>query len=191
MSSRAAAPRGAARADGRPARDSLPLLQAAGHAGFSGAIRRGSQDRTGFPQHPQAREHAFYDHLVSHLFQNVLHRYQHNLVYFAKRGSRDRQAPLSGAIQRGIGRFEEKWGTQVTTTFKVQAQTPAGEPCLSVADYMNWAVYRAYTGDEMRYFGAVQHNSAYWWICTTSTGIPTTGTAARTRSTSKKPPLCS
>lgn len=44
-----------------------------------------------------AREHAFYDHLVSHLFQNVLHRYQHNLVYFAKRGSRDRQAPLSGS----------------------------------------------------------------------------------------------
>lgn len=104
----------------------------------------------------QAREHAFYDHLVSHLFQNVLHRYQHNLVYFAKRGSRDRQAPLSSAIQRGIERFEEKRGTAVTTTFKVQAQTPAGEPCLSVADYMNWAVYRAYTRGEMRYFAAVQ-----------------------------------
>ena len=104
----------------------------------------------------QAREHAFYDHLVTHLFQNVLHRYERNVIYFAKRGSRERQAPLSEAIRRGIKRFEQKWSAQVTTTFRLQAQTPKGEPCLSVIDYMNWAVYRAFTRGEMRYYRAVE-----------------------------------
>jgi hypothetical protein len=104
----------------------------------------------------QAREDAFYDHLVTHLFQNMLHRYEQNRIYFAKRGSRDRQAPLSEAIDRGVHRFEQRWGAQVTTTVQVQAQTPKGEPCLSVADYMNWAVYRAYTRGEMRFYRSVE-----------------------------------
>ena len=47
----------------------------------------------------QSREEAFYDHLVTHLFQNLLHRYERNFIYFAKRGSRNRQAPLLRAIQ--------------------------------------------------------------------------------------------
>lgn len=103
----------------------------------------------------QAKETLFYDHIVSHLFQNVLHRYQYNHIYFAKRGSRDRQIPLSNAIKQGIHRFEQKWQTSVVTTHTVQAQTPEGEPCLSVVDYMNWAVYRAFTRGEMRYYSAV------------------------------------
>jgi hypothetical protein len=92
----------------------------------------------------------------SPIFQNVMHRYQHSFIYFAKRGSRNRQAPLSGAIRRGIERFEQKWSAQVTTTYKVQAQSPIGEPCLSVIDYMNWAVYRAFTRGEMRYYRVVE-----------------------------------
>jgi len=104
----------------------------------------------------QAREEAFYDHLVTHLFQSLLHRYTQNFIYFAKRGSRNRQAPLLRAIQRGVERFEQKWSTTVTTTFSVQAQTPKGEPCLSVTDYMNWAVYRAFTTGEMRYYRVVE-----------------------------------
>lgn len=103
----------------------------------------------------QAREEAFYDHLVSRLFQNALHRHQHNLIYFAKRGSRTRQEPLANAIRKGIADFEEKWHTHVNSTFAVQAQTPQGEPCLSIVDYMNWAIYRAFTRGEMRYFRVV------------------------------------
>ena len=98
---------------------------------------------------------AFYDHLVSRLFQNALHRHQHNLIYFAKRGSRTCQEPLANAIRKGIVDFEEKWNTHVSTTFAAQAQTPQGEPCLSVVDYMNWAVYRAFMLREMRYFRVV------------------------------------
>lgn len=101
-------------------------------------------------------ENEFYDHLVSRLFQNLLHRYAHNRIYFSRRGSRDRQEPLFRAIQRGIQRFETKWGTRVGTRFDVQAQNPQGEPCLSVIDYMNWAVYRAFTRQEMRYYRVVE-----------------------------------
>jgi hypothetical protein len=103
-----------------------------------------------------ARETAFYDHLVSLLFQNVLHRYQWNTIYFAKRGSRDRQLPLSQAIRRGVQRFESKWDCEVATKFEVQAQTPSGEPCLSVVDYVCWAVHRAFTRGEMRYYRTIE-----------------------------------
>ena len=103
-----------------------------------------------------ARETEFYDHLVSTLFENVLHRHSENHIYFAKRGSRERQVPLSEAIRKGLQRFEEKWGQQVTTEFEIQAQTPKGEPCLSVIDYMNWAVYRAFTRGDMGYLRTVE-----------------------------------
>jgi hypothetical protein len=104
----------------------------------------------------QAREDVFYDHLVEQLFQNLLHRFENNTIYFAKRGSRNRQQPLQQAINQSAQRFEEKWGAQVNSNFAIQAQTPAGEPCLSLIDYMNWAVYRAYTRGDMNYFNTIQ-----------------------------------
>ena len=108
----------------------------------------------------EAKEQAFYDHLVTRLFQNLLHRYSQNQIIFAKRGSRNRQAPLLAAIYNGIRAFEKQWNTQVTTQVSVAAQTPKGEPCLSVVDYVNWAVHRAYTTGEMRYFRLVQDKVA-------------------------------
>jgi hypothetical protein len=72
-----------------------------------------------------AKETAFYDHLVSRLFENVLHRYERNIIYFAKRGSRVRQKPLASAIQAGVRRFESKWGAHVATNIVVLAQSPA------------------------------------------------------------------
>ncbi len=82
--------------------------------------------------------------------------YQDNRIYFAKRGSRSRQAPLQQAIHRGMQEFEARWGTKVTTHISIQAQVPSDEPCLSIVDYMNWAVYRAFTRGEMRYYRAVE-----------------------------------
>jgi hypothetical protein len=98
----------------------------------------------------------FYDDLVSKLFENVLHRYTKNRIYFAKRGSRDRQLPLETAIQKGIARFESKWNTTITSQTVVFWQSPIGEPCLQVIDYMNWAIYRAFTKREMRYYRFVE-----------------------------------
>jgi len=97
----------------------------------------------------------FYDDLIARLFERVLHRYEQSTVVFSKRGSRARQIPLEQAIQTASHRFESKWGTKVTTTVSIQAQQPSGEPCLSIVDYMNWAVYRAYTRREDRFYNAV------------------------------------
>ncbi|MFZ0547528.1 MAG: DUF3800 domain-containing protein [Candidatus Promineifilaceae bacterium] len=112
------------------------------------------QERT-FIKRFGGNENRFYDELISRLFENVLHRVEINHIYFAKRGSRERQKPLFAAIKSGISRFESKWGRKVKSTITLQAQIPSGEPCLSVADYMNWAVYRAFTRQEMRYFNVV------------------------------------
>ncbi len=99
-----------------------------------------------------ARENKFYDHLVSQLFTNVLHRHTQNHVYFAQRGSKTRQANLEMAINNGVAKFESRWTTKVETQTNVIPQTPVGEPCLQVIDYMNWAIYRAFVRREMRYF---------------------------------------
>jgi hypothetical protein len=99
-----------------------------------------------------AKEMKFYDHLVSRLFTNVLHRHAQNHVYFSQRGSKTRQANLELAILNGIEKFEERWAQKVDTKTSVIPKTPVGEPCLQVVDYMNWAVYRAFVKREMRYF---------------------------------------
>jgi hypothetical protein len=99
-----------------------------------------------------ARETEFYDYLVSHLFDKVLHRHTHNRIYFAQRGTRKRQAALEQAIRRGVAAFEARWKTRVETEIVVEPQTAVGEPCLQVVDYMNWAVYRAFVKREMRYY---------------------------------------
>jgi len=103
-----------------------------------------------------AKEGAFYDHLVSRLFENVLHRHTHNRIFFAQRGSRTRQAQLEQAIRRGVAQFESRWATKVETTIRVEPQTAVGEPCLQVIDYLNWAVHRAFVKREMRYYRFVE-----------------------------------
>jgi len=101
-----------------------------------------------------ADEKKFYDHLISKLFRNVLHRHHHNYIYFSERGSRTRQKPLEDAIKQSKEWFEEENQT-INSAFDIQPQSPKGEPCLSIIDYMSWAVYRAYTRNEMRYFDYV------------------------------------
>ncbi|MBU2611071.1 MAG: hypothetical protein KJ606_09040 [Chloroflexi bacterium] len=107
-----------------------------------------------------AREGEFYDHLVSLLFENVLHRYTHNRIYYSQRGSSTRQTQLEQAIRRGAARFNEKWKTKIQTSFYVSPQTAVGEPCLQVVDYMNWAVYRAFVKRESRYFRFVEEKAS-------------------------------
>ncbi|OGO34052.1 MAG: hypothetical protein A2Z16_17015 [Chloroflexi bacterium RBG_16_54_18] len=103
-----------------------------------------------------AKEIEFYDHLVSQLFLNVLHRYTQNRIYFSQRGTRPRQAPLEQAIRRGVATFEARWAIKVQTKIEVAPQTAVGEPCLQVVDYMNWAVYRAFVKREIRYYRFVE-----------------------------------
>jgi len=108
-----------------------------------------------------AKETKFYDHLVSQLFMNVLHRHTQNHVYFSQRGSRIRQANLEQAIRKGVEKFEVRWAKKVDTKVSVIPQTPVGEPCLQVIDYMNWAVYRAFVKREIRYFDYIAEKVSF------------------------------
>jgi hypothetical protein len=102
-------------------------------------------------------EDRFYDDLVGRLFQSVLHRFDRNHIIFSARGSRERRRPLEEAIKKARARFEEKYRIPADcTSFDIEPQSPKGEPCLSVIDYMNWAVHRAYTRREMRYYSFVE-----------------------------------
>lgn len=108
-------------------------------------------------------ENKFYDNLVSKLFQNVLHKSERNYIYIAKRGSRKRQKPLEEAIKKGMVAFEEQSKVKIDLGIAVQSQSPVGEPCLQLIDYMNWAVYRVFTRGEMRYFDFVREKVSLVW----------------------------
>jgi hypothetical protein len=108
-------------------------------------------------------ENKFYDNLASRLFENVLHQHERNYIYFAKRGSRNRRQPLEAAIRSGLERFEERWETTVNSQVFVQSQAPNGEPCLQIIDYMNWAVQRVFTKQEMGYFDFVREKVSLIW----------------------------
>lgn len=103
----------------------------------------------------QGNANRLYDYLITQLFRNVLHKASLNKIYFATRGNRKRQEPLNAAILNAIGLFENQWKTKVNAVHEIYPQSPSGEPCLQVIDYINWAIYRAYTKGEMRYFNAI------------------------------------
>ena len=49
------------------------------------------------------------------------------------------------------------------TDCDIEAQSPGGEPCLSVIDYVGWALQRAYIMGESRYFDYIADKVSY--IC--------------------------
>ena len=100
----------------------------------------------------QGNQDRFYDDLVTRLFQNRLHRYQDNLITFARRGKKARQHAMRRAIEDGVARFQQKWGVEVQSSVRIETSQPMQAPLLQVVDYTNWAVYRAFERGEMRYF---------------------------------------
>lgn len=103
----------------------------------------------------------FYDDLITKLFENQLHTSTENLIYFATRGNRARQEPLHHAIEGAVALFEKKWGTKVASHTRVLPQTPVGEPCIQIIDYMNWAIFRAFTRGDMRFFNFVRDHVSF------------------------------
>ncbi|MEK7172579.1 MAG: DUF3800 domain-containing protein [Patescibacteria group bacterium] len=109
----------------------------------------------------QGKASLFYDDLVIKLFENKLHKSESNIIYFANRGNRERQEPLEGAVRTAALTFENKWGKKVDSDIQIFPQTPVGEPCLQIADYMNWATQRAFIKGEERYFKFVEEKISY------------------------------
>jgi hypothetical protein len=102
----------------------------------------------------QGSADRFYDDLVRRLFENRLHRYQRNVICFARRGKKERQHALRAALEAGVHVFRTKWKSSAETAIEVRTSQPEQDPLLQVVDYANWAVYRAFERGEMRFFEA-------------------------------------
>lgn len=101
-------------------------------------------------------ENLFYSDLIIHLFKNKLHLADKNVICFASRGSQTKQKLLDDAIGAARSAFEKKWDTKVNSSSAQYAQSPSGEPCLQIIDYMNWAIQRAFLRGDERYLKFVQ-----------------------------------
>jgi hypothetical protein len=108
-----------------------------------------------FLKRHQGKEGLFYDDMIIKLFENKLHLKPTNYLYFAVRGNKKRQAPLNNAIITARNVFEKKYNKKIDSEYTVIPQTPTGEPCLQITDYINWAVYRAFTRGEERYINYI------------------------------------
>ncbi len=106
-------------------------------------------------------ENEFYDDLITRLFQNKLHLAKNNEICFSVRGTKVRQAPLEHAIQKAVRAFETKWNTKIESETKIIPQSPLGDPCLQVIDYINWAVQRAFIKGDERYYKFVEDKISY------------------------------
>lgn len=115
-----------------------------------------------FRSRHKGKTNKFYDDLVTSLFDNVLHRYLRNNICVATRGSSEREKPIKRALWRAKYRFEKRHAIGLSESqFQLALQNAKGEPCLSVIDYMNWALYRAYTRNEMRYLDYVSSKVSF------------------------------
>jgi len=102
----------------------------------------------------------FYDDLITKLFENKLHK-KDNIIYFSQRGNKIRQHRFENAVLKAKLNFESKWKKTISTDYQILVQTPIGEPCLQIIDYMNWAVQRAFTKDEDRYYKFVEEKISF------------------------------
>lgn len=114
-----------------------------------------------FIQRHLKSENLFYNDLIIKLFSGQLHLSKINKIYFAVRGSSTRQKFLENAIRTAIYEFESKMKTKLDSEVFIQPQSLSGEPCLQIIDYMNWAVYRAFTKREFRYLKFMWDKTAY------------------------------
>lgn len=121
------------------------------------------KDEQRFKKNHLGKESIFYDDLVARLFQTRTHVSQASKIYFAVRGNKKRQVPLSDAIQVAKNAFEIQYDTRVHTMVEVLPQAMSGEPCLQITDYMLWALYRAYTAKETRYLDFVSNKISFIW----------------------------
>ncbi len=94
----------------------------------------------------------FYDDLVSNLFMSQLHLSHENTITFARRGNKAKQQSLRSAVELGVAKFRKKYAGATSTKVNIETSQPAQETVLQAADYVLWAVQRAFEKGEMRYF---------------------------------------
>ena len=94
----------------------------------------------------------FYDYLVRSLFRYRLHLHNPTSIIFSRRGNKSRQKSLRDAIERTASDFRKDYGCDNKNEIHVKTQMMHDDAVLQAADYVLWAVQRAYERREMRYF---------------------------------------
>jgi hypothetical protein len=107
---------------------------------------------------PTYRYHPnqLYDRCISELFKERLHKHDGYKIYFAKRGSSDRTAALSKAIEAARTAFNRKWGIVGTAPIEILPAYSRDVACLQVVDYCLWALQRVYERGEDRFLNLLQ-----------------------------------
>jgi hypothetical protein len=128
---------------------------------FRAVLTVAQKDEKFFRKKCDSKTDRYYDGLISELMRNSLHRYTNNHICIAERGSRRRQRPLEAAVKLARDRYQEQFLAEARDTqINVTVQTPTGEPCLTIIDYVAWAVQRAYVTGEMTYYKMVEDKVA-------------------------------
>jgi hypothetical protein len=106
---------------------------------------------------PTYRYHPnqLYDRCISHLFKERLHKHDGYKIYFARRGSADRTAALSKALEAARAAFYNKWGIVGTAPIEIIAANARDVAGLQVADYCLWALQRLYERGEDRFVSLI------------------------------------
>jgi hypothetical protein len=100
---------------------------------------------------------------VTHLFSNQLHLATQNTIIFARRGNKTKQHALRAAVEKGIQNFRKKYSGATLTKVDIDTKQSAQEIVLQAADYVLWAVQRAFEKGEMRYFNYMRDKIEIVW----------------------------
>src|SRR5229473_1251788 len=157
---------------------------------FGAQVVVGRKQESIFKGYHQSSQDRFYGDLVSNLFTNQLHLAHENTIIFARRGNKAKQQALRSAVELGVEKFRRKSTEAANTKVNIETSQPAQETVLQAADYVLWAVQRAFERGEMRYFEFMRDKielvfDIYDYAVKKTAQIITT--EARTHSTSKKP----
>jgi len=99
-----------------------------------------------------AKTEVFYHDIVSQLFKHAGSMlWKDNVVYFEKRGKKNKQEALLTSIKNALA------SNNMNISFEVLVQTPTDEPCLQIADYINWIVQRSLISGEPRFYQYLSH----------------------------------
>jgi hypothetical protein len=105
----------------------------------------------------------YYDFLVSTLFYQHLHLSARNTIVFARRTNKSRQHSLRMAVDSAAQKFARKWKNVSETEVVVEDKYPSEDSALQAADYVLWAVQRAYEKREMRFFNFMRDKIHFLW----------------------------
>ncbi len=110
----------------------------------------GSQDR-------------YYESLVTSLFTHRLHLNTPTAIIFSRRGNKARQKSLREAVELAAKQFRDRYKDAPKTEIEVHTSQMIQEPVLQGADYVLWAVQRAFEKSEMRYFEFLRERIQLVW----------------------------